>query len=48
VGTEGRGNYWWVIVNRVLKPGVAAYEMKMLTGGGTAGLSSRAVLDGVS
>ena len=47
MGTEGRGNYWWVIVNMVLKPGVPEYVMNVLTGGGTAGLSSRAVLDGV-
>jgi hypothetical protein len=45
---EGRGDYWWVHVNMVMKIRVAEYAVKVLTIRETAGLSSRTLLNGVS
>ena len=45
---ENRGDYGWVLVNMVLKRRVAECAVKVLTSRGTAGLSSRILLNGVS
>jgi len=46
---ENRGDYWWVLVNKVPKRRrVSECAVKVLTSRGTAGLSSRILLDGVS